>query len=124
MASIPSLRPLVTRTLSDYKNYRSQHQIKRSNNGSESSKDPKARVWPKRGRSSASKGNHLVFDDIEMNSAGSFPSANDYDIRIPTRGRREPRWTPLSVADNGIAEVRLPDFQGIQINQEIEISQA
>lgn len=124
VASIPSLRPLISRMWRDYKSHRSQHQTKGSNHGTASSTDPKNRVWHRRGTSSPSNGNNLTWNGGEADPSGLFPPANSYDVTVSTRGPREPGWIPLrGIFDDGIAEMQLQNHQGIQVYREIKVSQ-
>ncbi len=123
VASIPSLRPLATRTLRDLREYRSQSRAKSYTYGSGSSKGFRARVWPSKAPSSARPGGHLASNGADTGGADSSHSLHAYNIKVSAGIPKERRWTPLSIAGEGKNFVQLWDLDGIQIDREIEVSQ-
>lgn len=124
VASIPSLRPLATRTLRDLREYRSQSRAKSYTYGSGSSKGFRARVWPSKAPSSARSGGHLASNGADTGGADSSHSLHAYNIKVSAGVPRERGWTPLSIAGEGKDSVQLRDLDGIQIDREIEVSQS
>lgn len=121
VASIPSLRPLVTRTLRDIRQSRSQHRAKRYTDGSGSGKSFKGGIWPNKGPSSTPSDDRLALDSDRAVSDPSH-SMHNYNIKVSARGPRERGWTPLGVAGNGEELVQLQDIGTIQVDREIRVS--
>lgn len=125
VASIPALRPLVTRTFRDYKEWKSRSQTKsRHTFGPGFFRGTKGRVWPSNGGAylSARKRAPLTLNGDQTDVAGSFSFSSvhvhDYNVKI-SAGNRNPREsgrTLLAINDDGKAS-------GIRIDREITVSQ-
>ena len=66
----------------------------------------------------------MALNDDVIDPAEPFPSVHNYHFQMSAGGPREPGWTPFHTVKNRKADVRLQDLQGIQMSQEITISQS
>ena len=125
VASIPSLRPLITKALRDRRERRNTPRSKSYTYGSRSMKSLKARLWPRRARSSAQLDGRLPLDGEEPReavAADASPSAHGYDVQVSAPNATGPAWTPLGAAEEGRGGVQLQELGRIRVYQEINVS--
>ncbi|KAF6233946.1 hypothetical protein HO173_007776 [Letharia columbiana] len=128
VASIPALRPLITKTLQDRRERNSASGSKSYTYGSGSLKGLKALLWPSQGRpSTLSRSNgRLPLDGEETRGAvgaESSRSVEDYNVQVSAPVPREATWTPLGVAEVGLDDVQLQELGGIRVDREVKVSQ-
>ena len=89
-------------------------------------KSLKARLWPRRGRSSAQSDGRLPLDGEEPReavAADALPSVHGYNVQISAPDPTGPGWTPLGAAEEGRGSVQLQELGRIRVHREINVSQ-
>ena len=122
VASIPSLRPLITKTLRER---RERSHAKSYQNSSSRTKTSKPRLWfSSTGTSSAHSHDRLPPDGERLKPVNPSPaSVHDYNVHVSTtKTPRKSAWTPLEISENGHENVQLQEWGGIRVDREIEIS--
>ena len=109
VASIPTLRPLITKTLRDRRARSNASGSKSSTYGSGSMKRLKAQLWHSKGRSSTQSDGRLPLDSE--------------DVQVSAPNSRERGWTPLYDAKNGKDSVQLQALGKIRVDREFNVSQ-
>jgi len=125
VASIPSLRLLILKTIRDRGERSSASRSRSYTYGSGSKKSIKHRLWPSKGHSSAQSDGRVPLDGDQTTmaiGAHSLPSVDKSDVQLSAPATREPGWTPLGVAEDGEDSIQLQELGGIRVDREIEIS--
>ena len=113
VASIPTLRPLIIKTLRDRRERNTAPHLKPQEYNSRSTRSLKARLWPSRYNSSTQP---------DAVTADSSPSVPEYNVQVSTPNPRERGWSPLGVGGNGKDQVQLKEFDGIRVDREVDVS--
>ena len=114
VASIPTLRPLITKTLRDRRERSTAPHPKPQEYNSGSTRSLKARLWPSRNNTSTRAG---------AVTADSLPSVPEYNVQVSAPNPRERGWSPLSVDENGKDTVQLQELGRIRVDREVDVSQ-
>lgn len=122
VATIPALRPLVTRAIQDIRDRSSTYRSKTDGYHKKSMKGVMGRLWPSKNHSSNPSDGHLPFDGVEPAIADLCPSGRTYNVEISAPATNGSGWTPLGTALGGKNHVELSNLDGIRVNQEFELS--
>ena len=88
-------------------------------------KSLKARLWPRRARSSTQPDSRSPPDGEEPReavAADALPSVHGYDVQVSAPHPTGPGWTPLGAAEEGRGGVQLQELGRIRGYQEINVS--
>ena len=122
VATIPALRPLVSRAFRHIRDRsstsRAQTDCYRKNclNGF------MARLWPCKGHASSPPNGHLPVDGVESAVARLCPAGPTYDVQISAQTTKTSAWTPLARSVGRGDDVQLENWDNIRVDQEVELS--
>ena len=122
VATIPALRPLVSRALGHIRDRSSTSRAQIYCYRKNSMKGFMARLWSSKGETSDPPNGHLPFDGVESAVAGLCPAGPTYDVQISAQTTNTSAWTPLARSVGRGGDVELENWDNIRVDQEVELS--
>lgn len=122
VATIPALRPLVSRAFRHIRDRSSTSRAQTYCYRKNSLSGFMARLWPPKGHASNPPDGHLPFDGVESAVAGLCPEGPTYDVQISAQTTKTSAWTPLARSVGIGDDVELKNWDSIRVDQEVELS--
>lgn len=122
VATIPTLRPLVSRTVRKVRDRSCTYRSKTYVYQKKSKRGVLGRFWPSKGPVSNPADGHLPFDGVEPAVAEMWPSRQTCDVKISAPARALTDWTPLSTTVGKSDVLEMSNKNAIRVDQEFDLS--